>query len=114
MVQAIAWLGTLVVSFFTKQVTLEIVKFLAYKALLLILFFGMAVVLRGFIMDFMYEMLSAVSAKISTMSGGLHSPTLNLSGGVGAAASYLRIPDCVTVLCTGYTIAFIRSLIPFG
>lgn len=115
MFAAFAWIGGLIVEFFGKTLSVEILKFLAYKALLLMMFFGLAVVLRSFVMEFIFDYMSAMAAKVTPLVNGMpQAPTLSLSGGVGAAAGYLKIKDCVSVLCSGYTIAFMRSLLPFG
>lgn len=108
------WLFSLVAEFFTKQVAIEAIKFVAYKALMVIFFIGLAVVLRKFVMDFILDFMTSMAGKVNGMTGGLVAPSLSLSGAVGAGASYLRIADCVSVLCSGYAIAFIRSLLPFG
>ncbi len=111
---AVASIGSFLAAMVTKDVVLEVAKFIAYKVLLSgLLFVGLALVMRHFVLDLAFDMMAAVAPDLNSLSGGLSGPTLSLGGGVGAVASMLKVPECVSVLVSGYTVAMVRSFLPF-
>ena len=105
-------LGGSLVNSFAKLFSIETIKFLAWRALILfIVFIALPVVLynifTGLIFDFLDYALSFLSSQ------GLSSHVVSLSGMGAYIASQIRLPEAFSVYLSYVGIAFLMRFIPF-
>lgn len=84
--------------------TVALVKFVMFVAL------GAAIATAmGFVLDFIMGQINALYAD----TGVSASPVLQMTGLAAYIGGLLRLPECMTILATGWSFRFLRQVVPF-
>lgn len=104
----LVWLAGAVGQFFASQAS----KILALKIILTTLMMViLPIVLNNIFYDIVESLLTTANERIGNSS--VTSPTLTLTGLAAFLASYLRLPDALSILITGVVTKVALRMIPF-
>lgn len=84
--------------------TVALVKFVMFTAL------GAAIATAmGFVLDFIMGQIN----ELYQQAGVAPSATLQMTGLAAYIGGLLRLPECMTILVTGWSFRFLRQVVPF-